>query len=268
MTIKILTNWLRVLTNIFNKNFNKISSYPRVILPHKNYILNIDFDKHILNYSFLLVRRTNKKPTEAFDEIGFLKTEALISELKDVPDMSLNLLGGLFKENHLKYVPKGNANKQWTDGKNIRISDFIGQYKIEKEVYPIYFILKNIHNCEFPFSRKNDVNLKNLLDKLKIEIDKKPEFESEGKTSISHVPINLNYWHIEFHIKDKKVNQDVKRSGIKTNKDDYWQNRLAANALNDILIVNAKKEICNNEYDHIPKRLYKKNLWQTNPNLN
>lgn len=250
-----LKNWLKVLTSLFSKVFRGILFYPRAILPSKNFLPRINFDDYFVNQKFLIVRRTEKKSSEAFDELGFLRLEALISGIKDVPEMSMNLLGGFFKLKHLKYIPKGKGNGSWESSK-IRLWDYKASFEIKTNVYPIYFILNDIYGVEIPYVRRsNDPAIKKLYKTLSIDLNE-PKINSQGLSTIEHKPINLNYWHVEFHLSDKATKQIVRRGNIKSNDDEYWQNKLTETALNDILITNAKKSIDDFRLYEIPKSIY------------
>ncbi len=255
MIIRTLKNWLKVLINLYNKIIRGIIIYPRAILPRKNFVQKINFDNHLSNFKFWVVRRTEKKPSEAFDGIT-LRVDALISELKDVPEMSMNLLGGLFKIKHLKYITKGQANDKWINSEVVRLKDYRESFEIKNEVYPIYFILNDIHNQEVPYNRRPDQQIKKLYKNLNIPLPIADFVISTGISIVSHKPINLNYWHVEFLLSDIKTEQDVKRKNIKTQDNEFWQNNLARNALNDILSVNAKKEIAKTNYNKMPNSFY------------
>lgn len=248
---------MKALINLYNRIIRGIALYPRAILPRKNFIPQINFVEYLSNYKFLTVRRTSKKPTDAFDEHGVLRVDALISDLKDVPEMSLSLLGGLFQLKHLKYVPKGEASKKWTSGNNIKLSYLKKTFEIENEIYPIFFILNEICNQEIPVKRRtDDIEIKKLYKCLNKTLPHKEFVDLTGVSLVSHEPVNFNYWHIEFLLKDLGTNQPVKRKSIRSSDDNYWQNNLALNAVNDLLIVKAKRDIADIDYYEIPKKLY------------
>jgi hypothetical protein len=218
----------------------------------------MNFNQHLANYEFLLVRRTDKNPVDAFDENGFLRSDALIDELRDVPEMSMNLLGGLFELQHIKFIPKQEASKKWTTPHKIKFRDYKNSFRVLNESYPIYFLFNDIHNQVIPYQRNsNDPKVQKLYKKLKIPLTSNSLVDFEGKTVVSHEPINLNYWHIEFLLSDPKEEQEVKRKNIKSDDDGYWQNNLARTALNNILLVNARRDVTTIKYNKVPINMYK-----------
>ena len=248
---------MKVLINFYNRFIRGIFLYPHSILPRKNYKSKINFDEHLLENEFILVRRTTKNPNEAFDELGYVRVDALIENLRDVPGMSMNLFGGMFDETHLKYIPKGIGANIWDNNKSVKLWGNGNSFEIINVAYPIYFFLSKIHKQQIPFlRRKDDPNVKKLYQALKKKLPEQENIDSEGYSSVSHEPVQLNYWHVEFNLLDNRTNQHVKRDKIRREGSNYWQNNLAKTALTDILIANAKGELDNIEDFTINENIY------------
>lgn len=242
--------------------FDKLGEikYPKRILPRKKYKLRIDFDKYIHTKKFVLIRRSNRSPSDAFDEGGMLRFDALINDLKDVPNLSMNLYGAKYRLQYLGYVPKGKATKPWEKKSSIKKKDFKDSFEYNCDVYPIYFVLNDITNNKFPYQRIKDKFVSDVYKLLYPTVQIGDYIEAIGITKVAHVPIMLNYWHVEFIIKDFKDDKGVKRSKIRGDNggfnSEYWQNKLAQNALENILIMNAKKEFPESVYTKIRRKIY------------
>ena len=256
MIIQALKKWLKALVNFWNKGPWGSTSYPKIILPRKSYVSQINFDSFTTNYDLIVIRRTDKDTKIAFDELGKLRVDALIPSLKEAPELSMNLFGGLFEIKHLKYIPKKDGLLEWKNQLNINLKDYLDSFEIEEKVFPIFFLLNEIHNQHFPYDRSSQdpqiVKLKKTMKK-----SRNANFIiSKGQTIVVHKPINLNYWHVEFHLKDMETNQIAKRKNIKSGNSDYWQNKLCNSALENILTEFAKPDFDMQNINKVDKSIY------------
>src|ERR1035437_2282444 len=120
------------LKNFFLLNYcraTKKFDYPNCILPKSKYqcLLNID---HILNKQDLyILRRSNKLEEETFNDLGILRDDTIND--KELPGLSMNLLGGFFKIDYIKYVPKmGTKAVQVWKGEKVYLYEFVNDYDI------------------------------------------------------------------------------------------------------------------------------------------
>lgn len=185
-------------------------SYPSCILPKVSYQAKLNIDDLVNNFDIFLLRRSNKKKSETFNELGILREDAIVGN--EVPFLSMNLLGGLFKAKHCKYNPKmkTKATEKWDGNKRIYLADFINDYAVLPITSQIVYNVKDIHNIPVPFSvSESNKDGKKLFEALKAK-KVGTRFELLGKTSIEHDPTNLNYWHAELVLWDFKSDPVVK----------------------------------------------------------
>jgi hypothetical protein len=223
--------------------------YPFIIIPKVSYIFPINIDELSQSGDFVIVRRSNKTEDKTFDEIGYLREDALISKIDQFPNLSMNILGGKFKTKHIKYKAKiGIATERWNEKERVLLIDYRDKWETWSNAIPIYFSLNDIHNIEFPYLRdSNDKETKKLKEIFSfLEQGIKTRFI--GKTFVEHEPIKLNYWHVELKLKDVRGDNIEKT-------DSAWKKTAAENALKDILLIKGRAEILKNEI--IPDIFYK-----------
>lgn len=214
--------------------------YPSHILPKNKYEHLIDIDKLNRTQIIYVLRRSSKDFLDSFNVVGdtVILREDVIDK-SEIPNMSLNLAGGKFKDNDLKYIPKINtrATEKWNGSEKIYLSEYLNCYKIADKFCPIYFDVSKIHKKEIPYQQGKTKDLRKLLKEMgedPIEINDKYQFSAI--IEVSHEPINLNYWHVELKIKDFKKHE------ISSTKS-AWVKELCEQTLKNILAVNAYHEI-------------------------
>lgn len=264
--------------DFLNTCLNKLSSfvgiiaYPICIIPKKRFEQYINIDELLSDNEYIIVRRSEKPQNEIFDEFGWLREDALVNTYREVPGLSMNILGGNFRPRHIQFNPKGDAAKEWA--KDIDSSlwyKYIWNVKYLWNTTPIFFKLSEIHRNEFPYQRNADTNLNKILNSLNLTpkvIDGKALIK--GVSVLKHSPNKLNYWHIEFHLNDgiKEINQTIKGSQVKNKFFDKeqesnigntpWADQLVHLALNDCLIAMAKSSYNINDMNRISKSRYLK----------
>ena len=245
-------NWLKELIVMFTcKYWNKSKVYPICILPYLHYKLKIEdtsINQLVNEDNCVIVRRSGKSEVDSFNELEILK-EDIISE-KSVPNLSMNLYGSKFTNEHLKFRCFGEAINLW-EGEKIKLSNYKSFYNILETHSPIYFLIKDLHNKIFPYYKTDDKDTQKLLRILGLNISSENgKVKLNGKSKVIHSPNKLNYWHVELQIKD---NQE---SEIK-NTNSAWQKSAALYAYNDIVVMSAKKNPPQNIFK-IPSEIYLK----------
>lgn len=196
--------------------------YPNSILPKRRYKPIININDLIKEQAVWLIRRSNKNFDDTFDKVGneyFLKGDVI--PRSDVPSLSLNLLGGYFDSQHIKYRTqlKKPASNKW-DGKTIvYLSDHLDDFVVVEDCSPIFIDANAVHDAKVPYKHPVDNDVKNFyksLNKELVEVDNKTGVE--GKTVVVHDPINLNYWHVELKVLDYS-GKEVNYKGSKWIKD-------------------------------------------------
>lgn len=245
-------NWLKGLIVMFNRKYwNKSKDYPNCILPYLHYKLRIEensINQLVNEENCVIVRRSDKSEVDSFNELDILR-EDIISD-KSTPNLSMNLYGSKFTNEHLKFRCFGNAIKLW-EGEKIKFSEYNACYSILESHSPIYFLIKDLHNKIFPYYKTDDTETQKLLKILGLNIQSENgKVKFNGKSSVIHSPNKLNYWHVEFQIKDIQ-----EREINKTNS--AWQKSAAQYAYNDIIVMSAKKNPPKYIYS-IPSEIYLK----------
>lgn len=196
--------------------------------------------------------------SEAFNAVGKLKDSAIEKFFtpSKIPNMSLNLLGGAFKPEHIKFNPKGEAAEDWNGYEYIFLLDFYNSIEIKEEgnYCAVFFWVKDIHNCSFPAKTTVSKESRELLESLKLQPIPPNGAETEVlcSTQLSHVPTRCNFWHTQFAIiaGEGKVKKPVEKpkSGYQRNAAEY--------AIKDLIAVKGKKII--SDFDLVPQSIYKR----------
>lgn len=247
---------LTILLNLYKKIRNAIC-YPYCILPRHEYKNQFSIQQVINHNEYYLVRRSEKNFQDTFDDFGQVKISALIENYRDVPGLSMNILGGLFRPKHISFVLKGPATNPWIKNmdKHIWIKH-IWYITYLKKTTPIFFKLNDIHGCDFPYHREENKDYKKLVQGMTI----KPNIidgvaECSGTSIVEHSPNKLNYWHIEFHIKsglgnlenEPRVKTVKNKSFTEAQLENFrtlpWQDQLAFSAVNDCIIINSLHDV-------------------------
>ena len=204
--------------------------YPVSILPHHSYVHFMNIDSLKSELPFFLIRRSDKDSNNTFNSAGILREDAILPE--DTIDLSLNVLGGNFKEDHIKYIPKSDGVKPW-DGKKVYFIDYKNHYKIADVSSPIFFPLGELHRKTFPYYRGDDSEAKKIINALSLKPEKVDgKNKLHGSSEVKHSPTNLNYWHVELTLVDQ-VGKRIKKSSS------IWIQSAAEMAYGHLISVNA-----------------------------
>jgi len=233
-------------------------TYPSIILPRISYKHLMDFPSLIDSQEIFVSRRSNKVCEDTFNKVGDVYTlrEDAIEPL-DVPNMSLNLMGGKFLEKYLKYIPndKSGGDQNWDGVTKIYLCDFLDSYTVTNEYCPIYFDVREIVNQYFVYDKGKSPELTKEMQSFYKMIGKqyiggKNNEEFIGNIMLAHVPTNLNYWHSEFRLQNYRE-QLIER------KKQKWIERLAVDVIKQILCVNGYR-VLPDILSPIPKEHYMK----------
>ena len=194
----------------------KGSSYPKSILPDVEYVVQIDIDD-LLNKvdDFVVSRRILGKVEDNIDVFAN-RLRLRIEALGNIPNMSLNLLGGRFKDKkHIRFRQLGEAAKEW-DGNQVLMKDYAGKYEELKDCASIAFRGKDLHRIAIPYKKTiTDKGEKEKLRRLGIDLDRftdKNEVNLQGIIRLEHKPTMLNYWHLVMDIYPHEEIVPIKRT--------------------------------------------------------
>jgi hypothetical protein len=190
-------------------NIKRLKGYPTTILPKTRYKIEIDTDKLFTEHEVFLLRKSDLSEEDSFKRFSngqiLLEDDAISSNR--VINLSINIIGGAFKQKHSIYRPKANGAKNWK-GDKIRMSLYKNDYNIEKPSGNIFIKASKLHNKIIPFTVPSEANLHKEISKFEKAFGNKRIKSNEigkdikllGQIKIKHVPVNLNYWHAEFEI--------------------------------------------------------------------
>lgn len=195
---------------------------------------------------FCLLRRMEGDRSRFFNDVGKLRVDAI--PLEDIPEMSLNLLGGRFIEPDAKYNAKRPASNDWEYENGFYLLIKYSKYiEVIREFFPLYILLKRVHNLTFPYMRSGDDAIRAFLEELgNKSVSKRDKYRIHARTEIKHKPNKLNYWHMQFHLFNVVDGEEIKHGKIKNYKepvaigDQTWRNQVSYIALTDIIIPSIK----------------------------
>ena len=167
----------------------------------------------------------------------------------NLAEMSVNLLGGAFMPEYVKFTPKG------VKSLSAHIL-FEGPYTYTPDADGVYISIPDIHGCTFPSARKfpNQQEYEKVKgaieeeprdsDKLRLMaafqkrkgFTKNTEYEVSYRISVMHRPTNANYWHCQIEI------APACEDGKTVNKENSEWQKNALRALTSFLVAYASFE--------------------------
>ena len=233
----------RDLKNFFRCSFYRITNklqYPKRIIPRNFYKAKIDIQGLLNSQALFVTRRLDISFDKAFNKHGnelFMREDDLDKD--DIPNMSMNLMGGKFKDKDVLYSPFGEGSKNWIPGTKIYLDNFLDKYKVLANYTLIYFMVSEIHNITVPYSRPKDRDSEKLAKAL-ANATYPPKsladsFEFNGRALVLHAPTNLNYWHTEYVIMGNDDRVPKNRSS--------WREELCKSLINNLLVVNGVNKL-------------------------
>jgi hypothetical protein len=202
-------------------------NYPLSILPQTENVTQMDIDALCEALTLFTIRRSDKLHVDIFKKSGNLREDAL--NAREIINMSLNLLGGAFKTEHIQFKPTGEASKIWDGRESIVYSQYHNLVEHIPQVIPIFFEVNKLHNIEIPYNRTKEKELSKIISAFELNpMETNGVYQLVGKGVISHEPTRLNYWHVEFQIQDfqKKKIKDISSA---------WKKEVAESILKNII---------------------------------
>lgn len=211
---------LRISKDILLRNCYRVSGklkFPQSIIPKRYYVSKMDIDKLIEENQLYLLRRSDLPFDDTFNTLGFLRESAL--EPRQVPFLSLNLLGAFFETKHANLrIIKNGANK-WIDNSPIFITEHLSDFEVLDDFCLIYIDANKIHKNKIPYSQPRSPELNKEISDFFTHCTmpeiKDKSYILEGMTKLQHDPIILNYWHMELNVLNYKETA-IKYSGSKS----------------------------------------------------
>jgi hypothetical protein len=243
-----LKNFITILLSRIQFHL-KSNKFPKEIIPKVGFLSKIPIDELIERQNLIVIRRVDKSSDETFNTIGTLREDALIP--KEIPFLSLNILGGAFKIHHSKYKINKDGMERWDGNRKIKLFQFRDSFT-EIDNYTIIFMdTSKINNQNFPYNqpKSTEINkeIANFFKHVGLPSLSGGEFNLEGKIKLLHDPLNLNYWHAELNI------IDFKGDSMKFKRSKYIEKLCSEIIVNIICINSYKAEPC---ITSIPKQYY------------
>lgn len=215
---------------------NNQHKYPEEILYTQRYKDELPMECLMVNYPELITNRRILPDTEGnywqYDAEGkkILTDKALVEGT--VTHLSVNLLGGFFKDEYYKFNPLAPIEGQkWNKLGNLPTEGVNYEYIKDSEM--IYFYVNDINGITFPCNSEpaNYEEYQKQLETINRNIKKYNlpeqqewfgEFHKPGEKVKSHFiilvhhhPTNMNYWHIQFDQVTLHNNEDADEKNLK-----------------------------------------------------
>ncbi len=203
----------------------------------------MDIDSLLTAQEVYLLRRSDNTIENTFcDTTGFLRSEIL--KPKEIPFLSLNILGGKFKPEHACFRILNKGIQKWVNDENIFFYEYEGDYEKLEKYCLIYINANVIHRKSFPYNPTVNTELKleveKFFNKFQTPIPSiiNKSYNLEGQTKIVHDPTKLNYWHIEYNL------CDFKDDPLKNKSSKYFE-KFCSEILSNVLCINSYSTIDN-----------------------
>lgn len=252
-TLKYLS---KISKHIFLYNYYRWfrnCDFPISILPKFNYVSLIDVQTLLKNQTVFIIRRSDKSSEDTFNELGKLRDDALLP--KEIPFLSLNILGGLFKPEHSKFRIIKEGGVRWRNKEFISIVNFLNDYQILENYCLVYIEANGVDSQDFPYSQPSHKDLDREVEKFFQHVDKPKvingSYSFKGLSKLLHDPVNLNYWHMELNI------FNYQGAPIQYKSNPYIK-VLCQQVISNIISANSFQEMP--DFQEIPKTFYKKSF--------
>ncbi len=148
--------------------FFAIITYPLGIVPKVKYRSELNLSDIFGDSNCGIVRRSILPNIDTFDKFGHVKEAAILSSIRDIQGLSLNLLGQSFLVRHISYIPTKIAGKGWDGNEKYLWVKYIKYVQFERKPTPIYFLFSDLNNIQFPYLRRDDKDTQRLVKALKL----------------------------------------------------------------------------------------------------
>lgn len=212
--------------------------YPSCIVPRPRFRYRLPMRKLLCDYPDLaVVRRSEERNPFVFSSSGKrkrLRDDALGSSLIE---MSVNLMGGLYKMNHLPFNPVLELVENDWNGKYIpEIPVPEESYSIKEEWGVVAFRVIEANAFTFPYTKsikKIDYSIiKDQAERAKMREGLKIDEEIVGALGgadndmtkvygwlhVNHHPNDLNYWHMQIDVYKPGCDEYIKGGGKGENR--------------------------------------------------
>lgn len=183
-------------------------NYPEEIIPQPDFVKPFPLEELTKDDSDYHVCFRIDGDLDNYTEAGSFngKRKLMRKCFPHMPHLSMNLHGGLFKPEYVRFVQKKPGSDEWNGSKVIDINEFLECIEERPEAMPVFFKSKVI--CQqgirtlVSFKHKDSFKaMKALFTKVDFpEYHDGIEVELFTDIKIVHVPTNLNYWHLQIEV--------------------------------------------------------------------
>lgn len=232
--------------------------YPEEIIPKPEYVKPFPLQDLTKDESDYHVCFRIDGTLDDFTEPGSFngKRKLMRKCFPHMPHLSMNLHGGLFKPEHVKFVQKRPGCDEWDGETVIDIKDFINCIEEKPEATPVFFNSKDIGQkgirTMVTFKNKDSYKaMKNIFSNVKFpDYYEGIEVELYTDIKIVHVPTNLNYWHLQMEVFPAALDKAL------TKDEPEWRQLIFENIRDNILRWHYQEQP--SLHYSIPENLYKK----------
>ncbi len=235
-------------------------NYPKEILPQPGYVVPFPF-KELLSIfgDYLLCYRIEGTIKDNQEEGEFNgKRKLKKSCFKHVPHMSMNLYGGCFMPDDVRFIQHAPASDNWDGTSSIPLDDYLDFVDEKVNATPIFYRATTIcqNNIQTSVFIQDKKGYDSIVEAFKAPL--LPPYE-KGKDMIiftdiriNHIPTNLNYWHVQMEVYPPMSQQEL--------EDDKpsWRKRIF-NQIRDSILCYQYNEKPPIDYI-IPKNMYIKTI--------
>lgn len=233
--------------------------YPKEILPKKGFIVPFPFHELSKAFGDYLVCYRIDGSVEENLETGMVGGQRKLKStcFEHLPHMSINLYGGLFQPEHVRFVQKKPASDPWDGTSDVSLDEYI-VYVTENDRYTpvfyraselfqndvktaVFFQDRNAYDAASAWFSKNGYSLP--------PYEKDKSFIIDIEIRVKHVPTNLNYWHTQMEVYPPHGEKELKDDNAK------WRKRIFNQIRDSILCLHYYVDTSQLDYK-IPEHLY------------
>lgn len=230
--------------------------YPLELLPQPGFCVPFPFSVLKEMYGGYIVCYRIEGTIDDNCEQGSFGGHKVLKEkcFEHIVHLSMNLLGGSFKPEHILFVQKRPGSDKWESGEKVDYKDYKGCVEKCETATPVFYRDKVLcqPSISIPviFNDKQAYNAFCQYNKEKVfpRYNKGESISVAFETKIEHHPTKLNYWHVQLEVypelKEEMLNNDT---GV-------WRSRIF-NHIRNVILCHKFEESMPFRYE-IPKELY------------
>lgn len=211
--------------------------YPLELLPQPDFCVPFPLDVLREKYGGYVVCYRIEGTVDENCELGGFNGHKVLKEgcFEHIVHLSINLLGGSFKPEHVLFVQKKPGSNDWVTGEMVDFKDYQGCIDKCETATPIFY--RDNVLCQPSISVSVIFNDKQAYKAFCQYFNEKsfPPFKKGEpvwitfETRVEHRPTNLNYWHVQL-----EVYPELKEETMDNDKG-VWRSRVFDHVRNAIL---------------------------------